>query len=168
MKAIRICAALLLAVLMLSGCAMNAPESRLTAEKASAQPRLDLSQSSVEVLPLETVQPYVLEIPTEPVPLAPVPEETVPAPATEAPVIPVTPEPAAAPAAPKHLTGEKAEAIALAHAGFTRDQVSRLYTEYEIDDGIPQFDVQFHEGRWEYEYEIHAETGAILSFDKDD
>ena len=73
------------------------------------------------------------------------------------------------PAAPvEMLTKEEAEAIALAHVGFARDQVSRLRTEYEIDDRIPQYDVQFHEGYWEYEFEIHAETGAILSFDKDD
>lgn len=66
------------------------------------------------------------------------------------------------------LTREQAEAIALEHAGFTADQVSYLRTEYEIDDGIPQYEVSFHEGRWEYDYEINAETGAIISFEKDD
>lgn len=66
------------------------------------------------------------------------------------------------------LTREQAEAIALEHAGFTADQVSYLRTEYEIDDGIPQYEVSFHEGRWEYDYEINAETGAILSYDRDD
>jgi len=65
------------------------------------------------------------------------------------------------------VTKEEAEKIALDYAGFTADQVSRLRTEYEIDDGIPQFDVQFYEGDWEYEFEIHAENGKILSFDKD-
>lgn len=66
------------------------------------------------------------------------------------------------------ITREQAEAIALEHAGFTADQVSYLRTEYEIDDGIPQYEVSFHEGRWEYDYEINAETGAILSYDRDD
>ena len=66
------------------------------------------------------------------------------------------------------LTKEDAEIIALEHAGFTAEQVSQLRVEYEIDDGIPQYDVEFREGRWEYSYEIHAETGAILSFEKDD
>lgn len=65
------------------------------------------------------------------------------------------------------LTKEEAEAIALDHAGFTAAEVSYLWTEYEIDDRIPHYDVRFNEGYWEYEFEIHAETGAILSFDKD-
>lgn len=66
------------------------------------------------------------------------------------------------------LSTEDAQAIALEHAGFTAEQVSQLRVEYEIDDGIPQYDVEFREGRWEYSYEIHAETGAILSYEKDD
>ena len=57
--------------------------------------------------------------------------------------------------------------IALDYLGLTADQVQRLRTGYEIDDGIPQYDVEFLEGDWEYEFEIHAETGKILSFDKD-
>ena len=65
------------------------------------------------------------------------------------------------------LTAKDAEKIALDHVGFSADQVQRLRTDYEVDDGIPQFDVEFHEGDWEYEFEIHAESGQILSFDKD-
>ena len=66
------------------------------------------------------------------------------------------------------LTAEEAQAIALEHAGFTADQVSFLRTEPELYDRVPHYDVEFREGRWEYEYEIHAETGAVLSFEKDD
>lgn len=68
----------------------------------------------------------------------------------------------------KELTREEAEAIALKHAGFTADQVTDLYTEHEIDDGHPQYEVQFRQGRWGYDYEIDAVTGKILSFEKDD
>lgn len=42
-----------------------------------------------------------------------------------------------------------------------------LYTEYEMDDGIPQFDIELHQGDWEHEFEIHAKNGQILSYDKD-
>lgn len=66
------------------------------------------------------------------------------------------------------ITREQAEAIALEKAGFTADQVTRLRTEYEIDDGIPRYEVQFNQGRWEYDYEINANTGDILSYDGDD
>ncbi len=80
------------------------------------------------------------------------------------------PEPAAIdtkPAADSRLTQAEAEKIALDHLGFTADQVERMRSTYEIDDGIPQYDVEFLQGDWEYEFEIHAETGKILSFDKD-
>ena len=66
------------------------------------------------------------------------------------------------------ITKEEAEAIALNHAGFTADQVSWLRANYELDDGVHQYEVQFHHGRWEYDYEITAKTGEILSYDRDD
>lgn len=66
------------------------------------------------------------------------------------------------------LSSEQAQNIALEYAGFTSEQVSQLRVDYEIDDGIPQYEVEFREGRWEYSFEIHAETGAILSYEKDD
>lgn len=76
---------------------------------------------------------------------------------------------AAAPASTgsEPVTGEKAAQIALDHVGLTENQVKRLRTDYEIDDGVGQYDVSFLAGEWEYEFEIHAETGKILSFDKD-
>ena len=81
------------------------------------------------------------------------------------------PAPTAAPILPAEslrlLTEEDAQQIALDHLGFSADQVTRLHAEYELDDGIPQFDVEFHQGDWEYEFEIHAENGKILSYDKD-
>ena len=66
------------------------------------------------------------------------------------------------------LTLEEAQDIALKHAGFAADQVTALHTEYEIEHGVPQYDVEFHHGAWEYDYEIHADTGEILSYSKDD
>lgn len=65
------------------------------------------------------------------------------------------------------ITREEAESIALSHAGFTADEVSHLYTEYDFDDGIYKYEIQFYKDYWEYDYDIHAETGTILSFDKD-
>lgn len=66
------------------------------------------------------------------------------------------------------VTREEAEKIALDHAGFTAEQVTDLRTEYETDDGVARYEVQFRQGRWEYDYEINANTGAILSYDRDD
>lgn len=72
------------------------------------------------------------------------------------------------PSAPSEtITQADAEEIALSHAGLTADQVTGLYTKYEIDDRIPKYEVQFYVDRLEYDYDIHAETGEILSFEKD-
>lgn len=84
----------------------------------------------------------------------------------ESAIAPDTAAPAPAPSAA--LTEAEAKAIALEHAGFTEDQVSGLRVEYEIDDGIPEYEVDFYQDRWEYDYSIHAETGEILSYERDD
>ena len=60
------------------------------------------------------------------------------------------------------LSREQAQAIALEHAGFQADQVTRLHVEYEVDDGVPEYSVEFRKGDQEYDYTIHAETGKIL------
>lgn len=81
-------------------------------------------------------------------------------------------DPTGTPAASNHakpkLTAEDAQKIALKHAGFTSDQVTALRTEYEIERGAGHYDVEFRHGHWEYDYEIHADTGEILSYSKDD
>lgn len=80
-----------------------------------------------------------------------------------------TPEkPAATEPPAEEITAEKAKSIALAHAGLKADQVTRLRAEKDRDDGLWVFDVEFRHGGFEYEYEIHAQTGKILSFEKDD
>jgi len=66
------------------------------------------------------------------------------------------------------MTQQQAEVIALEHAGFTAEQVTGLHSSYEIDDGIPAYEIEFAANGKEYDYNIHAETGEILSFDMDD
>ncbi len=87
--------------------------------------------------------------------------------ATPAPTeAPATPAPAA-PSSPSRITKEEAIAIALKDAGLTEDQVKMLRAEFDYDEGRPAYDVDFRQGNYEYDYEIHAETGRILSRDKD-
>ena len=95
------------------------------------------------------------------------PASDVPATANEpaeAPTLKVT----EVPAPPSgQLTKEESIAIALAHAGLSESQVTRLKAEFDYDDGRPEYDVEFKYDGWEYEYEIHAESGKILSYDKE-
>ena len=61
----------------------------------------------------------------------------------------------------------KAQSIALSAAGLTASQVSRLRCHLERDDGRWEYQVEFRSGSMEYEYEIDALTGSILSRDMD-
>ena len=69
---------------------------------------------------------------------------------------------------PTIITPEDAQIVALEHAGVSADEVSRLHTKMDMDDGRQEYDVEFHVGFLEYEYEIDAATGTVLSWDKDD
>lgn len=66
------------------------------------------------------------------------------------------------------ITAEHAQDIAILHAGVDQAEVSGLHTVLDIDDGRQEYDVEFRVGHLEYEYEIDAATGKILSWDKDD
>ncbi len=72
-----------------------------------------------------------------------------------------------APTATEQLSAADAKALALAHAGLTEAQVRQLRAEFDLEDGSPVFEVEFTCGGWEYDYEIHAESGNILSWDKE-
>ena len=65
------------------------------------------------------------------------------------------------------LTKRDAEATALTHAGLDPNHISFLYTKYDTDDGVPQYEVNFRMDDYEYEINVHAETGEILEFEKD-
>ena len=63
------------------------------------------------------------------------------------------------------ITIEKAKEIALKHAGLTKDQVSFVRAERDIDDGIEKYDVEFNYDGKEYDYEISAIGGKIIKYD---
>ncbi len=65
------------------------------------------------------------------------------------------------------LTKAEAEAIALKHAGYTADEVKGLRSEYDRDNGVYEYDIEFRAGGYEFDYEINAETGKIISYDKE-
>lgn len=66
------------------------------------------------------------------------------------------------------ITREQAENLALEHAGLTADQVTGLRAEFDTDHGYPEYDVEFRYQTREFDYEIDAETGEILSYSVDD
>lgn len=137
---IRLLAALMIALLtvpMLAGCSLWTMEARLEAVENAIDQKLDAAGDAAEAAILDAVTP-------EP-----------------ANFLPSTQSPAAL------LTQEEAETIALAHAGLSAEELLYLRTELDRDDGRQEYDIEFQLDRWEYDYEIHAETGEILSWDKD-
>ena len=65
------------------------------------------------------------------------------------------------------ISPEDAQNIALEHAGVTAEEATGLHAVMDIDDGRQEYDVEFRVGHLEYEYEIDAATGKILSTDID-
>jgi uncharacterized membrane protein YkoI/beta-lactamase regulating signal transducer with metallopeptidase domain len=70
------------------------------------------------------------------------------------------------PADPSNYIGEaRAKSIALSHAGLSEAQVTRLRVKLDRDDGRAVYEVDFNNGRMEYEYEINATNGDIHEAD---
>lgn len=67
----------------------------------------------------------------------------------------------------KFIGEAKAKQIALKNAGLKESEVSFVKTGLKFDDGRYEYDVEFHKGNVEYDYEIDAKTGKIVDFDKD-
>ena len=62
----------------------------------------------------------------------------------------------------------KAKEIALNHAGLTEDQVTFVRSRLDWEDGRQVYDVEFYTSDYkEYDYEIDATTGEVLSYDYD-
>ena len=65
------------------------------------------------------------------------------------------------------ISEKKAKEVALEHAGLKEADVTALFVELDYDDGILRYEVDFHHGGYEYDYDIDAKTGKVLSHDKD-
>ena len=151
---IRLFAALMIALLVipLSGCSLRMLEARLDALEQSIDQKIDTTEDAAEAVIRGMITPATEN----------------PAPA-EAPAVPEIPayDPHATEPSIELLTKEEAEAIVLNHAGLTADQLLYLHTELDYDNGHRKYDIEFQIDRWEYDYALHAETGEILSWDKD-
>ena len=61
------------------------------------------------------------------------------------------------------ITLDEAKAIALADAGVSSSEVTYKKAKLDYDDGIKVYDIEFYTSSREYEYEINASTGKIVS-----
>ena len=74
---------------------------------------------------------------------------------------------AADPNSASYITADRARELALQHAGVSAADAVFLQTKLDREDGVVCYDVEFYSGSTEYDYDIDALTGAVLSFDHD-
>ena len=65
------------------------------------------------------------------------------------------------------ITDVKAKEIALKHANISQNQVSHINCHLDYDDGIQVYEVSFYVNDTEYSYEINAQNGNIVSYERD-
>lgn len=105
-------------------------------------------------------------------PATPAPTQTpTQAPATPAPTqaptqAPATPAPTQAPQPTQQGGGlfigiDAAKSAALANAGVSAEEARFTKARMDYEDGVPVYEVEFCTATHEYEYEIHAHTGAV-------
>lgn len=69
---------------------------------------------------------------------------------------------------PQDVIGEEAALeTAIKEAGIKASDVTNSYVELESDDGITKYEVEFYAGNTEYNFEIDAESGNVLSYEKE-
>ena len=66
-----------------------------------------------------------------------------------------------------YISVDRAKQIALNDAGVKESNAVFLRANLDWDDGRMQYEVEFYSGSTEYDYDIDAVTGAILSSDRD-
>lgn len=71
------------------------------------------------------------------------------------------------PASAKDIGEAAAKQIALEHAGVAEADASHLWVSRDYDDGRLEYEVEFFSGSKEYDYDIDAADGSILSFDSE-
>ncbi len=86
--------------------------------------------------------------------------KAVPAPASAADI-------PSQPASAKDIGEAAAKQIALEHAGIAEADASYLWVSRDYDDGRLEYEVEFFSGSKEYDYDIDAADGSILSFDSE-
>lgn len=65
------------------------------------------------------------------------------------------------------ISAAEAQNAALKHAGLSASEVVFEKAQLEYDDGMRYYEIEFYAGGYEYDYEIDAVSGKVLSAEKD-
>lgn len=66
-----------------------------------------------------------------------------------------------------YIGEDAAKAAALTHAGVNESELFNLKIEMDVENGIMVYEVDFHVGNREYDYEINAVTGAVVKYENE-
>lgn len=66
-----------------------------------------------------------------------------------------------------YIGQDSAKAAALTHAGLSEADVTFEKIKLDYDDGVVEYDVDFYTSTTEYNYEINALTGTVISFESE-
>ena len=77
------------------------------------------------------------------------------------------PKPEQKSTASDYITAAKAKEIALNKADIKAADARALEAEFDKDDGVAVYEVEFKSGKYEYSVEINAKTGKVLNYDRE-
>ena len=66
-----------------------------------------------------------------------------------------------------YISENQAKEAALSHAGVTADNITNFQCKLDHEDGIMIYEIGFDCEGFEYDYDIHASTGAVLKHERD-
>lgn len=102
---------------------------------------------------------------TQSAPAQSAPAQSAPAQSAPAQSAPAQSAPAQSAPAQSFIASSTAQSAAFSHAGVSSGSVSGL--EVELDKQEGEYDISFRSGGYEFDYEINAYTGAVISYDKE-
>ena len=65
------------------------------------------------------------------------------------------------------ISRDEAKSIALKHAGIDEKNITGLDIDLDRDNGSLEYEIEFHSGGMEYDYDINAQTGEIINSHKE-
>lgn len=66
-----------------------------------------------------------------------------------------------------YIGGQAAAAAAYAHAGVTAADVTKCQVEFDSEDGLMVYEVEFDTWSWRCEYDINASTGEVVKWERE-
>ncbi|MBR4435685.1 MAG: PepSY domain-containing protein [Clostridia bacterium] len=78
-----------------------------------------------------------------------------------------TPAPTQPPVSTNYITAAEAKAIALKKAGVTASEIRNFEIEFDKENGVYVYEIEFEAKGYEYDITVNAKTGAVIKFERE-